>query len=209
MSLVAVNLGLPKSGTTTLAKALRSAGLKVADHKVRKHQVFKLRGQFVADLLYKGYFENGDPGSYLGHFDALTEINMMRGAKSLWPQTDFALLESIRSHHPGVKFIASRRDADALSQSMLAWTNLGTKRLPNGFVPGLPPGYGGTHDERMRWIDGHYDALEHYFRGDKDFLSYNILDDTAPDQIGALIGHDITWWGKANTNPAKTETEPS
>jgi hypothetical protein len=206
MTLLAVNLGLPKSGTTTLAKALRSAGLKVADHKIRPYQSKELKGQFVAELLYRGYFETGDPGAHLGAFDGLSEINMMRGPKSLWPQTDFSLLESIRSNHPGVKFIASRRDSADLSNSMLAWTNLGTKRLPNGFVPGLPPGFGGTHDERMRWIDGHYDALEHYFRQDSDFLSYDIKDDTAPRQIGAHIGKEITWWGKANTNPERELT---
>lgn len=33
-----VNLGLPKSGTTTLGKALRRAGLNVADWKIRDGQ---------------------------------------------------------------------------------------------------------------------------------------------------------------------------
>ena len=35
MTLLVVNLGLPKSGTTTLAKALRMSGLRVADHRMR------------------------------------------------------------------------------------------------------------------------------------------------------------------------------
>ena len=38
MSLRVVNLGLPKTGTTTLARALKMAGFKVADHRVRPKQ---------------------------------------------------------------------------------------------------------------------------------------------------------------------------
>ena len=33
-----INLGLPKSGTTTLARALRKAGLHVADHRIKPVQ---------------------------------------------------------------------------------------------------------------------------------------------------------------------------
>jgi hypothetical protein len=35
VTLAVVNLGLPKSGTTTLAKALRLAGFTFADHRLR------------------------------------------------------------------------------------------------------------------------------------------------------------------------------
>ncbi len=35
MSLEVINLGLPKSGTTTLRRALSEAGYHVADHRIK------------------------------------------------------------------------------------------------------------------------------------------------------------------------------
>ncbi len=127
-----VNLGLPKTGTTSLARALKIAGYRVADHRIRPRQTQSaaLRDAFVADLLYRGYFDSGDPGALFEDFNALTELSCLRQGKSLWPQMDFALIDAIRRHHPQVLFLASRRDSWDVSQSMLAWSDLGTDRLP-------------------------------------------------------------------------------
>jgi len=203
MTLVAVNLGLPKSGTTTLAKALRMAGLSVADHRIRGRNTpdQNLKGAFVAELLYRGYYRTGDPAAYMPGVTAVSEMSMLTGNRSIWPQTDLALIRAIRRHHPGVKFLASRRDGFAMSQSMLAWSNLGSERLPAAPVPGLPPGYGETSKEREQWIDGHYDTLATYFAGSDDYLEYDVADPSAPDRISGFLGRDLPWWGRANANP--------
>ncbi len=202
MTLKVVNLGLPKTGTTTLARALRRAGLHVADHRIRRKQTADttLHGAFVAELLYRGIFDHADPSHLLQEFDALTEISLLRGGKSLWPQMDFAVIDGLRKANAGVKFLASNRDSFALSQSMLAWSDLGLARLPEGAVPGLPRGYGETSKERETWINGHYAHLRALFRGDPDFLEYDIADPDAPAKIGAHIGLDLPWWGRANVN---------
>lgn len=205
MSLLVVNLGLPKTGTTTLARALRLAGLNVADRRLRGRNAGdpKLKGAFVADLLYRGYFETGDPGAYLGKATAISEMSLLRPDRSLWPQMDFALILALRAKHPGLKFLASRRDAFELSQSMLAWSDLVLNRLPSASIPGLPPGYGDTTRERMHWIDGHYAALARFFDGDPDYLEYDIAEPDAPSRIGTFLGRDIPWWGQLNRNPLR------
>ena len=83
MSLKVVNLGLPKTGTT-LARALRWAGYRVADHKAKDIEAKpdKPAVIFVADLMYRGYFETGDPGAL---FTAITEMNVPKMHKSIWP----------------------------------------------------------------------------------------------------------------------------
>lgn len=204
MSLVAVNLGLPKSGTTTLAKALRLAGLKVADHRLRGRQTEDpaLKGAYVAQLLYRGYFETGDPAALMPGITAISEMSMLRGAHSIWPQTDLALIAALRRHHPQVRFLASSRDPFAMSQSMLAWSNLGEARLPASAIPGLPPGFGETSRQRMQWIEGHYATLRHFFRGDDAFLEFDIADPGAPARIAAFLGRPLPWWGRMNANPA-------
>ncbi len=205
MTLVAVNLGLPKTGTTTLARALRLAGLRVADHRLRGRNTADptLKGAYVAELLYRGYFETGDPGALLSECGAISEMSMLRADKSLWPQMDFALILALRTHHPGLRFLASRRDAFELSQSMLAWSNLARTRLPASAVPGLPAGYGGTTKERMQWITGHYDALARFFGDDPDYLEYDVADPGARDKIAAFLGRDLPWWGRLNANPIR------
>ena len=210
MTLVVVNLGLPKSGTTTLAKALRLSGLAVADQRIRGRNTTsmpEMKGAFVADLLYRGYFETGDPATYMPDIMAISEMSMLRGKTSLWPQCDFALVAALKAHHPGIKFLASRRDAFAMSQSMLAWSNLGIARLPDSAVPGLPPGYGGTSKERMQWIEGHYAGLRQLFRDDPGFLEFDVADPEARTKIAAFLGRDLPWWGKLNANPVLMNRE--
>jgi len=194
------NLGLPKSGTTTLGLALREAGLSVADWRIRKGQSRddSLLGAFVGVKLYEGYFATGDPLHHFDEFDAVTEVSIARGGHSLWPQMDWPLIDAIRRRHPGVKFVLSHRAAPELAQSMLGWSNLGRKRLPQQNIPGLPAGYGESQDQLERWIEGHYAFCRHVFRDDPAFLEYDLLDPEAPARIGAFLGRKLPWWGKAN-----------
>jgi hypothetical protein len=208
--LIVVNLGLPKSGTTTLARALREAGFKVADHRIRwkDTQNRALRGRGVGGQMYKGYFTSGDPLETLGEFDAFSEINILKGPHSLWPQTDFGVISALEDHHPGIRFLASARDPSDQAMSMLRWSDLGADRLPNSTVPGLPHTYGQTLHERARWIAAHHAFLRHIFAGRANFLEYDIADPGAPRKIGAFLGRDMPWWGRLNahdTAGAKTE----
>ncbi|MGJ8545165.1 MAG: hypothetical protein ACSHWZ_06945 [Sulfitobacter sp.] len=202
MSLKVVNLGLPKTGTTSFARALKLAGLKVADHRIRANQSDDpaLQKQFLGDLLYRGFYETGDPGAHLGGFDALSEISLLHEGRSIWPQMDFALITALRQHHPGLKFVATRRAAWDVSQSMLAWTDLGVERLPASNIPGLPEGYGETSRERIVWIEGHYAHLAAIFAGDDSYLELDVSADTARETLAAHLGLDLPWWGKANAN---------
>ena len=202
MSLKVINLGLPRSGTTTLARALKTSGLKTADHRIRRHQTEDpaLRAAFVGDLVYRGCFETGDPASYLQGFSAISEMSCLRDGHSLWPQMDFAVITAFRTQHPELRFIATWRPPEDIARSMLRWSDLGSERLPAADVPGLPQGYGETEKERAQWIAGHYAHLDAIFAGDPAYLR---LDITAPDakaQLAAHVGQPITWWGRANAS---------
>ncbi|WP_417523873.1 hypothetical protein [Marinovum sp.] len=200
-----INLGLPKSGTTTLARALRKAGLHVADHRIKPVQTEDraLHGRFVGEMLYDGYFLRGDPLHGLDEFDGFSEISALRPPRSIWPQFDYGLLAAIREQHPGTRFLATWRRPEEISDSMLRWSNLGTERLPAADIPGLPAGYGVTSRERETWIAGHYAALERFFAGAEDFLRLDVGDEGAAARLGAYLGRDVPWWGQANANPVK------
>ncbi len=198
-----INLGLPKSGTTTLGEALGCAGLRVADWRVRPGQTNNpaILRAFVGKLMYDGYFENGDPLSLMPEFDAFSEIDIVRNGLCLWPQTDWGLISAIRENHPGARFILTHRDSAMLSDSMLRWSNLGKRRLPENAVPGLPQGFGGSDAQRIRWITGHYKFVRRVFQDASDFLEYDVADADAPEKIGEFLGLKLPWWGKANANP--------
>lgn len=194
-----INLGLPKSGTTTLGEALKRAGMHVADWKIRPGQSEHMRG-FVGKLMYHGYYSTGDPLHYLFEFNAFTEIEVVREGKNLWPQTDWALLAAIRSHYPGAKFILSHRDPVKHADSMRRWSNLGRTRLPGNAIPGLPEGFGAEPGELERWIEGHTAFCRQVFTGAKDFLEYDIADPEAQTRIETFLGIELPWWGRANVN---------
>lgn len=196
-----INLGLPKTGTTSFAYALDKAGWKVADHKVRRSQTRdpNLGGTFVGRQLYNGYFE-GDPFKYLDIYDALSEISVLKGDTSLWPQCDYAMIKAMRLARPDMLFVATWCPASEVSDSMRRWNNLGTDRLPGGTVPGLPFGYGESDAERIHWINGHYDMLRDVFGDDPRFLALPMGAANARARLSRHLGIDLPWWGKMNVN---------
>lgn len=201
-----INLGLPKSGTTTLGEALKRAGLSVADHRIRKGQAEEeeRRRRFVGDLLYAGYFRTGDPLAELEEFDAIAECSYLTGPRSVWPQMDFGLIEAIRTHHEGVKFVATQRRTKLMARSMLAWSNM-NDRLQRAQIPGLPYGYGETTLERTTWIKAHYAHLRRIFGPRSDqFLLLDVAEDDARERLSEFLGIDLPWWGRANPNPDAT-----
>lgn len=188
-----LNLGLPKSGTTTLGQAMKHAGYRVADWRVRG------RG-YVGALMYANYFLGKDPLGKMGRFDAFSQMDIIRDGYNLWPQMDYGLLTTIREFHPTAKFLLSYREPEALSDSMLRWSNLGKRRLKIHSVPGLPLGYGSDNLHRVKWIEGHYRFVRKVFANDPNFLEYDMTDAHAPQKISAFLGHDLPWWGRANAN---------
>lgn len=204
-----INLGLPKSGTTTLGEALKRAGLNVADHRLRRQETGEedRKRRFVGDLLYEGYFRTGDPLAELEEFDAIAECSYLTGPRSVWPQMDFGLIEAIRSHHEGARFVATRRGTKAMARSMLAWSNM-NDRLQRAQIPGLPYGYGETTLERSTWIKAHYAHLRRIFGPrSKQFLLLDVSGDGARERLSDFLGMELPWWGRANQNPDPTLRE--
>ena len=195
-----VNLALPKTGTTTLTDALRRAGLTVADWKIRPGQSNRpdIPRQHVGKVIYEDYFASGDPLARLGEFDAINEMSAVRQDRSLWPQTDWGLLDAIAVHHPGTRFILTTRDPARAANSMMRWNNLGKRRLPLADIPGLPRGFGASEGELARWMAGHYAFCRRVFAGAENFMEYDIEDADPPDRIGRYLDLDLPWWGQSN-----------
>lgn len=204
-----ISLSLPKSGTTTLAVALRHAGLKVADWRIRRHETetVALHDQLIGPLMYEDYFRSGDPLARLGEFDAITEMNAVNKNLSVWPQMDSGILAAIQEHYPQVRFLLSRRDPERVANSIMNWNNLGKERLPRADVPGLPRPFGGEVSDLVRWVKGHYAFCETVFRDNPNFLAYELEAPDVRDRISDFLGLPLPWWGAANTTQDWIETQ--
>lgn len=199
-----VNLGLPKTGTTTLARALREAGLFAADHRVREDDTTdrRVRNTFVALSLYAGWYEDGDPLGRLTFFDALTEISALRPPLSLFPQCDYPVLKAMRDRHPEIKFVATTRPSEDVCESMDNWRDLG-RRIADGTIPGLPHGYGADLSERIHWIESTLQTQRDVFAGRDNFLELDVGAPDAQEQLSDFLGLALPWWGRENANPKR------
>jgi hypothetical protein len=194
----AIVVGFPKAGTTTLQEALTASGLRCA------HWVHD--GQPVGKLVYDGWFEEGDPFAYLKDIDVLTQMDICVPAwdANYWPNLDIALLLAIRRKHPDCLFILNVRPPAHIAESIMRWPGL-PDRLKNVAMPGLPRGRGSRKKDVRRWVAAHYAAIRQVFAQDKAFLDLDLAAGDAPERLGAALGIEIAWWGRANANPPPSD----
>lgn len=186
-------VGFPKSGTSTLNRALRASGLRTAHWRWKNRPIGK--------LIYDGWYDRGDPFAFFKGLDAITQMDYCRPEDMLnfWPNLDIALLLAIREMYPGCRFILNHRPAGETASSMDRWHRL-TARLAWSDIVGLPVSRGTSTEERSRWIETHHRALRKVFADDPLFLDLDITASDARDRLAAFLGIEIRWWGVANAN---------
>lgn len=186
-------IGFPKSGTSSIHKAVEESGLKSAHWKDGDTP--------VGELIYKGHFERDDPLAFVGHYDCIaqSDICIPEAGWNYWPNLDIPLLKRIRELHPECVFILNVRNVSELASSIERWNNL-QSRIVASDIPGLPRGFGRTREQLERWIQLHYATCRSVFSGDANFLELDIQAPNAREQLSAALGIEIRWWGRANEN---------
>ena len=194
-------VGLPKSGTTTLHKAMTSAGLN-SFHWANKTGV-------CGQLMYRGLIYKNDPLHYLRKFDEITQADVCLPHQSLnfWPQLDFSMLAKIRILYPDLVLILNKREPEKIYNSMTKWHNM-HNRIRISDVPGFPQGFGATRDEFIRWISNCYDAFEYFFSSDQRFVAGYIDDPDFKAEIEEVLGVNFAWWGVAGKSTSADTSYP-
>jgi len=186
MKLMAI--GFPKSGTTSLTRALEMSGLKAAHWQDDKFR-------FVGQLIYHAVVNGLDPFAHLTDYDAVTQADVClpRKQKNYWPNLDFAILAAIRRAHPTCLFLLNYRRPEAICESLMRWRGM-QQRLVGSDIPGLPVGAGGTTEQLINWIENHFQACRTYFANDPHFLEIDIESPDVPTQLGEALGVQIKGW---------------
>ena len=197
-------IGFPKSGTTTLQRAFRRAGLTSAHWGTPMG--------LCGYLIYQDYRAGRNPLHQLRRYECITQADVTspdvhRDGEPLvfWPQLDFELLDAIERRNPDVKFILNRRHVPDIIRSINGWYDMRT-RLTQAEIIGLPAGRGRTDEELRQWIEGHYRACEERFAGSPKFLDFRIEDPKARSRLERFTGVRLPWWGISNPNlPAEAD----
>lgn len=190
-------VGFPKTGTTTITRALSTAGWRTAHWRINEG--------FVG-VLIQANIEAGRPAfAGLERYDAVTQADVCLPGRGLnyWPNLDLAVLDAIRRDYPDCLFILNTRDPAKTIASMRGWGRM-HRRIMLAEVPGLPKGRGRSDAELEQWIQAHYAAVRLRFGGDPRFVEFDIEDPAAREILAAATGLDLVWWGRANrTDPAR------
>lgn len=176
-------IGFPKSGTTTLYKALKSAGFDAVH--------WKREGEDPAGYkLYQGYMS-----SYKWKGDnVITQLDTCRKGINVWPQLDY---EFLRWANERSKLILQMRSPEKILRSIKAHNDL-MKRIV--YAPGLF-GERTTDTDMLNWIMRHYERV---LRAIPDVLAVFLDDPYAPKIISSYLGVELPWWGVANATRRKT-----
>lgn len=192
------NLGLPKSGTSTLHRTLVEAGLKSAHWEVPGLG-------HVGPAIYRRYFEGRDPLADFASFDATTQADYVVGNVSIWPQMDVALIRRILSFHPECSLLLLRRKPEQIVDSMSRWNDM-LSRINAVGAPGLPAGYASDRGNAVKWIETHYANCRQHFGGYRRYFETDLESPDALQVIQAAARAELSWWGRENENP-KPDTD--
>ncbi|MDI5987288.1 tetratricopeptide repeat protein [Halomonas sp. M4R5S39] len=192
-------VGFPKSGTSTIQKALEKTGYSSAHWKVEEG--------YVGELMYRGLEDHDDPWYYLARYEAVTQADVCLPDQGVdcWPNLDFHVIKKIKEKHPDCLFVLNWREPKDTVSSITRWRDL-QSRILKSEAPRLPKGVGGD-SEILYWIEEHIGRVREFFKDDPNFVEIDISDADAPDVLGDKLGLKLGWWGVANAN-ARNKSVP-
>jgi protein O-GlcNAc transferase len=189
-------VGFPKSGTSTITRALNSSGLPSAHWKIESQQ-------YVGALIYRGFQQYNDPWYFFSKYSAITQADVCLPSEGLnyWPNLDFVVIKAIEDMYPECLFLLNYRDPIKIVSSIKRWSDL-QQRLKESEIIGLPKNIG-SDSELKQWIEAHFEKVRNYFLNKENFLEIDISKDSAPILLANKLGVSIKWWGIANQNSLK------
>ncbi len=171
-----INLGLPKSGTTSLDEFLNSNNIISSHWQVNKKETgLANKIEYVGQVIYdnhlneKKIFDGFDTTLAISQCDVcLPKIGL-----NLWPQMDHQILDKITSQYPDCKLLLLKRSPNKVISSIRKWNDLYMRIVVSDII-GLPAWEGIKDTSLATWVKGHYKTLETKYKDYDNFLSIDI-----------------------------------
>lgn len=188
MTFKALGVGLPKTGTSTLCGALRSAGINAL------HQTSYWRSPPAGALMLQAMEEKLPLGHYLPLIEAVTQLDSCGKHVHAWPQLNDDFLRQFRKEYPEAVVILHTRRIDKTIRSIKRWGNLWDRLRASA------PGLKADSPEHMvvRWIQEHYARVRNLFADDPYFVEFDIEDEDAQQALEDALQRSVKWWGVEN-----------
>ena len=188
-----VQIGLGKSGTTTVSAFFESLGYNTTCYVARQ----------IADALDAGESpmartRRACAGSSGGFF--VRELAAVYHKRDNF-QFQLTHLSPIRREMgPHTLFVHCERNQSAWLRSVMAWGNL-RQRLAVRDVEGLPVGRGQSQDELALWYAGTNAYLQFAFRWRPNYVRVNVDEPGSLAALAARCGADGYNFTRRNANP--------
>lgn len=181
-------VGLPKSGSCSIYRALKWAGL------VSRHDAN------MCAPIYRNWKRRRDIMRGQEQIEAITELVRFGNWRTPFLlQFDRRFLLDLRSQYD-VGFLLNTRERASLVSSISRWRPHTRQHWISADLPFLPAGVGESDQDFIDGIDRHYDMLRETFADDPLFRECDIADPAMPKVIGSMIGRKLPWWGRVNVN---------
>jgi hypothetical protein len=190
MALQVVNVGLPKSGTTTLYKAFLGAGFNAV------HQNLPNKAGPAGIMLQRAHLRGWQMSAFLNGVEAVAQLDSSSaGNKFAWPQFDMDFIRGML--WAGTKLVHLVRDPTATLDSMKHQGNPSLRDRVTK-APGLfGPKYT-TDKDIWYWIQRHRRSIEREFSGAGHYIQIDINDQDASDRLADFFHRPFPVWGHEN-----------
>ena len=198
-------LGMPKSGTSSIAAYFECGGKKVSHFLCdeREHVNWKVQRR-CGDCIYANVNEGVNPLQGCGNYDVWAQMDRDgdKGGLCYFPQIEN--LEELHQYYPDATFILNLRPVAKWVSSVQRWGTL-HERLINCDVTGFPRGTGQSSKELITWYKGHVSNVrrflsDHHSHG---LVTVQVEDNDAGQVLEEAFGISHTCWGKHNVNKKK------
>ena len=182
-------VGLPKSGSKSIHKALKSARIR------------SVHSNDICARAYRNWRRGRDLMAGFEHIEAICELVWFGQLKPVdyVLQFDRRYLLDLRAQYE-VGFLLNTREPASLLSSITRWRPTTRSDWIGADLPFLRAGKGRRDQDFIDGINRHYDMIRETFRDDPLFRECDIADPAMPDVLAEMVGSRPSWWGKANVN---------
>lgn len=154
-----INIGMPKTGTSSLSTFLNQQGFRCAQWQVGDTKI----GNEMELSIRSGRQLFGD---YLSDFNCITQLDCCDWvsqaenlSKCIWPQHD--LLSELVSRYPAAKYVYTTRNTTTWFDSVSRWGDF-LDRIRFSNTPGLQ--YGASDADIKKWYEAKQETAQRFFQ---------------------------------------------